>query len=89
MRIVMLVASLLGQNCLLFRSGWQLRNLRDERRRGQCQTNYTHKDSYIDKSKAVHWDGRNKFGEPVGSSVYFYHLSAGEYSATKKMVILK
>ena len=44
---------------------------------------------YTDRTKATYWDGRNEFGEPVGSGVYFYHLSAGEYSATKKMVILK
>ena len=44
---------------------------------------------YMTRAKAAYWDGRNRFGEPVGSGVYFYHLSAGEYSATGKMVILK
>ena len=44
---------------------------------------------YENRSKAVYWDGRNEFGEGVASGVYFYHLSAGEYSATRKMVILK
>ena len=44
---------------------------------------------YTDRSKAVYWDGRNRLGEPVGSGVYFYHLSAGEYSETRKMLILK
>ena len=44
---------------------------------------------YESRSKAVYWDGRNRFGEPVASGVYFYHLSAGDYSATRKMVILK
>ena len=44
---------------------------------------------YENRSKAIYWDGRNEFGEPVGSGVYFYHLSAGDYSATRKMVILK
>ena len=44
---------------------------------------------YTDRSDAAYWDGRNDLGGPVGSGVYFYHLSAGEYSATKKMVILK
>ena len=44
---------------------------------------------YEDRSKAVYWDGRNEFGEAVASGVYFYHLSAGDYSATRKMVILK
>ena len=44
---------------------------------------------YQSRSKAIYWDGRNEFGEPVVSGVYFYHLSAGDYSATRKMVILK
>ena len=45
--------------------------------------------AYEGRSKAIHWDGRNGLGEGVASGVYFYHLSAGDYSATRKMVILK
>ena len=44
---------------------------------------------YENRSKAVYWDGNNGLGEGVASGVYFYHLSAGDYSATRKMVILK
>ena len=44
---------------------------------------------YENRSKAIHWDGRNNIGETVASGVYFYHLSAGDYSATRKMLILK
>ena len=44
---------------------------------------------YETRSKAIYWDGRNEFGEQVASGVYFYHLSAGNYSATRKMLILK
>ena len=44
---------------------------------------------YESRSKAIHWDGRNEIGEHVVSGVYFYHLSAGDYSATRKMLILK
>ena len=44
---------------------------------------------YTDRTKAVYWDGKNEFGERVASDVYFYHLSAGDYSATRKMLILK
>ena len=44
---------------------------------------------YENRSKAIYWDGRNEFGEGVASGVYFYHLSAGDYSATRKMLILK
>ena len=45
--------------------------------------------AYESQSKAFYWDGRNDLGEQVASGVYFYHLSAGEYSATRRMVILK
>ena len=44
---------------------------------------------YESRSKAIYWNGRNEFGEQVASGVYFYHLSAGDYSATRKMLILK
>ena len=44
---------------------------------------------YESRSKAVYWDGRNQVGESVASGVYFYHLSAGDYSATRKMLIIK
>ncbi len=44
---------------------------------------------YRSRSKAVHWDGRNAFGERVVSGVYFYMLKAGEFSATRKLLILK
>ena len=44
---------------------------------------------YESRSKAVYWDGRNGLGEQVASGVYFYHLSAGDYSATRKMLIIK
>ena len=44
---------------------------------------------YETRSKAIHWDGRNEFGEGVASGVYFYHLSAGDFSATRKMLIIK
>ncbi len=45
--------------------------------------------AYESRSKAIHWDGRNNLGEQVASGVYFYHLSAGDYSQTRKMLILK
>ena len=45
--------------------------------------------AYETRTKAIYWDGCNEFGEQVGSGVYFYHLSAGDFSATRKMLILK
>ena len=44
---------------------------------------------YETRAKAIYWDGRNRFGEQVASGLYFYHLSAGDFSATRRMVILK
>ena len=44
---------------------------------------------YETRAKAIYWDGRNQFGEQVASGLYFYHLSAGDFSATRRMVILK
>ena len=44
---------------------------------------------YESRSQAIYWNGRNEIGEQVASGVYFYHLSADDYSATRKMLILK
>ena len=44
---------------------------------------------YESRSKAIYWDGRTDLGERVASGIYFYTLTAGDYSATRKMVILK
>ena len=44
---------------------------------------------YTDRSRAAYWDGRNATGERVASGVYFYVLTADQFSATRKMLILK
>ncbi len=44
---------------------------------------------YQPRSRAAYWDGRNALGEPVASGVYFYTLTAGDFTATRKMLIRK
>jgi hypothetical protein len=35
------------------------------------------------------WDGRNLAGERVASGVYFYRITAGDFQATRKMIVLE
>ena len=44
---------------------------------------------YQNRSRAAYWDGRNGRGESVASGLYFYTLKAGEFTATRKMLIRK
>ena len=44
---------------------------------------------YESKHRAAYWDGRNQHGEPVASGLYFYTLTAGEFTATRKLLIVK
>ena len=44
---------------------------------------------YHSKSRAVYWDGKNEAGEAVASGIYFYTFSAGDFTSTRKMLILK
>jgi len=37
----------------------------------------------------VPWDGRDNFGKPVSSGMYFYELSAGNFRMLGKMILLK
>ncbi len=45
--------------------------------------------SYHRKGRAAYWDSRNDFGERVASGLYFYTLTAGEFTATGRMLIVK
>ena len=40
-------------------------------------------------SHDVQWDGRDGAGVTVGSGVYFYRLTAGSFTESRKMVMLK
>ena len=45
--------------------------------------------TYRTRSRAAYWDGQNATGEPVASGIYFYTLQAGQFKATRQMVIIK
>ena len=45
--------------------------------------------SYMTASSAAYWDGRNAVGERVASGIYFYTLQTADFTATRRMVILK
>ena len=44
---------------------------------------------YHTRNRAAYWDGRNAQGESVASGVYFYTLTAGDFTATRKLLIRK
>ncbi len=44
---------------------------------------------YTSKTLAVYWDGKNRQGERVASSIYYCSLIAGDFTATRKILILK
>ena len=46
-------------------------------------------DFYLSKDKAAYWDGRDNLGERVASGIYFYTLKAGDFRATRRMLIMK
>ncbi len=44
---------------------------------------------YESRTRAAYWDGKNDLGESVASGVYFYTLSTGQSTMTRRMVIRK
>ena len=39
--------------------------------------------------RSVRWDATNSFGESVSAGMYIYMIQAGQFTKTKKMVLLK
>ena len=44
---------------------------------------------YQSRGHAAYWDGRNAFGEPVASGIYFYQLTTPAFEQTRRLVIVK
>ena len=44
---------------------------------------------YVESNRAIYWDAKTEDGEQVSSGAYFYQIEAGDYTDTRKMVILK
>jgi hypothetical protein len=40
-------------------------------------------------SYKIYWDSTNRYGEKVSAGIYFYQMKAGEFSETKKMIIMR
>ena len=55
----------------------------------QLDLGYQFAGYYTARSKAAYWNGRNDTGELVASGVYFYQLRAGDYTAMKRLAIIK
>ena len=47
------------------------------------------KDNFAPGIHRAIWNGKDDIGKNVGSGVYLYRIQAGDYSATKKMLLMK
>jgi len=44
---------------------------------------------YTEPGRAIYWDGRDDRGQRVASGTYFYTLQAGDFAATRRLVVQK
>ena len=55
----------------------------------KLQLGYQKAGYYLRQSSAAHWDGRNMLDECLASGVYFYSLDTDDFTATRRMLIVK
>ena len=55
----------------------------------QLKLGYKEADFYTSRAEAAYWDGKNDMGETIASGIYFYMITAGNFSAIRRMLILK
>ena len=50
-----------------------------------------HRDAgaYVSRSRSAYWDGNNEVGENIASGIYFYSITAGDFTAMRKMIVAK
>lgn len=44
---------------------------------------------YLSKERAAYWDGKDGLGQSTASGVCFYTIKADDFSATRKMILVK
>ena len=44
---------------------------------------------YQSRYRAAYWDGRNQYGEPVATGIYFCTLTADDFTTTRRMLVNK
>jgi len=50
---------------------------------------YKEAGTYISRKRAVYWNGKNKTGECLASGIYFYTITAGNFTAKRRMLMVK
>ncbi|MCH8027851.1 MAG: T9SS type A sorting domain-containing protein [candidate division Zixibacteria bacterium] len=53
------------------------------------QVVYDFERKYSVGSHTIYWDGSSNMGQTVGSGVYYYRITAGDFVSSKKMILLK
>ena len=45
--------------------------------------------TYLSRNRAAYWDGQDALGRRVATGIYFYQLETDNFTATRRMVIIK